>query len=111
MMHDASADCQAAVMEEGHVAVDEIRILIAHNSAMSSELLVGALNRHGGFHVVGSASFSGLLLEEIKSRGCDVALITAHLQDGPRRGFAVLREIRETFPATRCVMLLERSDR
>jgi len=91
--------------------VKDIRIFVAYGDAMASELLVAALKCEPGFTVVGSANGSADLPEKIISSGCDVALISADLQDGQLRGHWVLRQLRELSVRTRCVLLLDRSER
>jgi DNA-binding NarL/FixJ family response regulator len=87
-----------------------IRIFVAYGDAMSSELLVNALNNESRFKVVGSTNVSADVPDKAKSSDCDVLLISAGLQDGPLRGFWVLQQMREECSRARCLMLLDRSE-
>lgn len=84
----------------------DISVLIANPDSMVRELLIGALNRHRQFRVVDSATTAQGVLEALQSKGVDVALITANLADGPLSGFGTLRQIRESFPDVKSVILL-----
>jgi DNA-binding NarL/FixJ family response regulator len=78
---------------------------------MARELLVGALNRHGNFEVVDSATTAHEVLEGVKSANPNVVLITATLADGPLSGLGALRQIRECFQDVRSVILLDAPER
>lgn len=84
----------------------DISVLIANPDSMVRELLIGALNRHKQFRVVDSATTAHGVFEAVQSKGVDVALITANLADGPLSGFGALRQIRESFPDAKTVILL-----
>jgi DNA-binding NarL/FixJ family response regulator len=88
-----------------------IRVFVAHRDAMTIDLLVAALNSEGQFTVVGSSNVSTDILAKIGSAGCDVALISSAMHDGPLRGYWVLRAIRDEYAQVSCVMLLEQSER
>jgi DNA-binding NarL/FixJ family response regulator len=62
------------------------------------------------FSVVASVVDSGSLLDSLRSHQPDIALIGAHLQEGPLSGFASLPQLRAEFPALRWIMLLDRTD-
>jgi DNA-binding NarL/FixJ family response regulator len=84
-----------------------ISVLVASPHAMTRELLLAALKRRGQFHVVNSATGAQEALEAISSAKVDVALIGAHLTDGPLSGFGALRQIRECAPDVKSVILLD----
>lgn len=88
-----------------------ISVLVANPHSMARELLVGALNRHGNFEVVDSATTALEVLEGVKSANPNVVLITATLADGPLSGLGALRQIREYFQDVRSVILLDAPER
>lgn len=78
---------------------------------MARELLKGALKRNRHFMVADCATSSQEVINAVKSAGPDVALVTATLADGPLSGFGALREIRESFPEVKTVILLNDPER
>jgi two-component system, NarL family, nitrate/nitrite response regulator NarL len=85
-----------------------IHLLIAEDSQMGCELLADAFRRpRSPFHVVACAVSRQEIIRSLKSRTCDVALISDTLTDGPLTGFQALGELRHSFPKTRSVMLLK----
>lgn len=83
-----------------------ISVLIANPHAMSRELLMKALTRQKKFRVTDSVMTANEVLKAVQSRNVDVALITPTLADGPLSGFGALRQIRETCPDVKTVILL-----
>jgi DNA-binding NarL/FixJ family response regulator len=83
----------------------KISVLFASQHAMTRELLMGALNRHNQFHVVAEAASSHEVVKAVKSAGVNVALIAVNLVDGPLSGFGALRQIRESSPEVKSVIL------
>jgi len=83
-----------------------ISVLIANPHSMAREFLVSALKRHQRFKVSDSVTTSRDVLNAIKSASPDVALVTATLADGPLSGFGALRQIRESNPEVKTVILL-----
>ena len=82
-------------------------MLVASPHAMTRELLLAALKRRGQFQVVNSATTAKEVVEAVGSVGVDVALIGANLADGPLSGFGALRQIRESSPDVKSVILLD----
>jgi DNA-binding NarL/FixJ family response regulator len=74
---------------------------------LTRELVMGALNRHAHFHVVASATTAQEVLEAAQSAHVDVALIAPALADGPLSGLGVLRQICESSPQVKSVILFE----
>jgi DNA-binding NarL/FixJ family response regulator len=72
---------------------------------LTRELMMQALNRHNHFHVVASATTAQEVLEAVQSAHVDVALIDATLADGPLSGLGVLRQICESSPQVKSVIL------
>jgi DNA-binding NarL/FixJ family response regulator len=83
----------------------KISVLFASQHAITRELVMGALNRHNQFHVVAEASSSQEVVKAVKSAGVNVALIAVTLADGPLSGFRALRQIRESSPEVKSVIL------
>jgi len=84
-----------------------IRVLVADDTRLHTQLLADALRRDGGFEVIGSDS------QELNSRAdlhnIDVLLLSSELDEQPARGFQVLREVRVVHPSIRAVVLLDSS--
>ncbi len=77
---------------------------------MSTQLLVEALARESGFHMIESAPSEDTILAVVNREAPHVALISAKLGENPTGGFAVVRQIRAQSPATRIVVLLDTSE-
>ncbi len=88
-----------------------ISVLIANPHSMVSELLIGALKRHRHFRVVDSATTVQHVIDAVKLTGPDVVLIAATLADGPLSGIGALRQIRESSPDVKSVILLNAPER
>ena len=86
---------------------ERISILIGHHSAMKCDLLEDAFNRRSRFRVVGRGASSQEVVTLACSCNADVALISPKLEDGALNGFIALRQIHETRPAMRSIMLLD----
>jgi len=85
--------------------------VIADASRLNCQLLSRGLERRRGrFAACVFAVDAAGAVEKIAQDHADVALIEASLQDGPKAGFKVLRELFASNSATLPVMLLERSD-
>lgn len=88
-----------------------IRLLVADRNLMNCQLLVGALRHGRRIKVVGRATASEPIIAEAEATLPNVALISAHLQDGPLAGFEVVRRLRNLHPEIRAVLLLDSADR
>ena len=88
-----------------------IRVLVADNTLIYSQLLADALKRDTGLDVISSSWDSRGLIETVNTRPLDVLIISSHLDEEPLRGFETLRELRLLQPALRAVMLLDSSKR
>jgi two-component system, NarL family, nitrate/nitrite response regulator NarL len=84
-----------------------IRVLVAEDSRLHTQLLADALRRDGAFEVTGSDSQE--LTAQVDLHNVDVLLLSSDLNEQPARGFKVLREIRASHPNLRAVMLLDSS--
>ena len=85
----------------------QIRILVADNSAIHSELLSEAIGRDRRFTVVGSATSSAAVRHLVKQSMPDVLLISSSLDDKSFGGLDVLAEFRASHPGLKSVVLLE----
>jgi DNA-binding NarL/FixJ family response regulator len=86
-------------------------LVLAHPSNLACEMLCRGLSGcRGKFHVLGWAVDATETLKQITDHHPDVALISAALQDGPKAGFKVLRELRVSRHPTTVIMLLDRSE-
>jgi len=92
-------------------AESRIRVLVADDSRIHTQLLADALRRDGQLEVIGLLSGSDEVIEAAKLHKCDVVVISANLDQEPLRGFEVLRHLRTSNPKIRAVMLLESSKR
>jgi len=90
---------------------DQIRVLVADDTRIHTQLLVDALGRDSGLEVIGSPSSSRDLIEFARLNTIDVLLLSANLDEQPLRGCAALREIRTKNPDLRAVVLLDSSRR
>lgn len=85
-----------------------IHLVIAEENLMNCQLLANAFTRTRlSFEIVSCATSRNEILGSLKFKACDVALISETLSDGPLTGFQALREIRQSFPIVRAVMLLK----
>ena len=90
---------------------ENVRILIAHESRMSCQLMATALRGSGyPFTIVDCAVDSSSIRSGMDMNEVDVAVISATLRDGNDAGFNVTREIRVNHPKTEVIMLLESDD-
>src|SRR5271167_1202278 len=84
-----------------------IRVHVADDTRLHTQLLADALRRDGGLEVIGSDS------QELESRvdlhNIDVLLLSSELDEEPARGFQVLRGARAVHPSIRAVVLLDSS--
>jgi two-component system, NarL family, nitrate/nitrite response regulator NarL len=85
-----------------------IFILIADDSRMGCYLLKSAITRSRfGFEVVACATTRDEIIQNLKARPVDIALLNEDLLDGSLAGFQVVSELRVSFPKTRVVLLLK----
>jgi DNA-binding NarL/FixJ family response regulator len=88
-----------------------IRVLVADDTRIHTQLMADALRRDGGLEVITSDSDSRGLATREAIHNIDVLVISSTLDEEPRLGFEVLRSIRASFPAIRAVILMESSKR
>ncbi len=89
---------------------ETIRVLAADSTRMNSQLLTEALGREKRF-IVSEANVNARELAHLtRTERPQVALISSELEDNPRLGLEVVREIRSASPDTRIVVLLDESE-
>jgi DNA-binding NarL/FixJ family response regulator len=88
-----------------------IRVLAADSTRMNSQLLAAALERDKRFQVLDPVSDSRALLAVVAKEKPAVVVISAELEDNPRKGFEVARELHALRSETRVVMLLDTPER
>jgi len=84
-----------------------IRVLVADDTRLHTQLLSDALRRVGSLEVVGSDSQE--LVQRADLRNIDVLLLSFSLDERPAGGLEVLREVRASHPNIRAVVLLDSS--
>jgi len=84
-----------------------IRVLVADNSRFHAQLLVGVLSRDPDFQVFSSDLDAASLVAASTTQRVDVFILSAIADDDAQRGFRTLEELRQTYPNTRAVMLLD----
>jgi DNA-binding NarL/FixJ family response regulator len=92
-------------------APEVIRVLAADSTRMNSQLLAAALERDKRFQLLEPVSEAAAIIAAVAQDKPAVVALSVQLDDDPRKGFAVARELRIISPATQVVMLLDTSDR
>jgi DNA-binding NarL/FixJ family response regulator len=88
-----------------------IRILAADSTRMNSQLLAAALERDKRFLIIEPAPDTRAVVAAVLKEKPAVAVISAELDDEPRKGFEVARELHAAVPESKIVMLLDSADR
>lgn len=92
--------------------VKTIRVLVADNARMYTELLADALGRDQRINVVSAASDSSKIKDAMREdNNIDVVVLGANLDEVPLQGIALLRELHRTRPEIKGVVLLDSSKR
>lgn len=86
-----------------------IRVLVADNTRIHTQLVADALRRDGTLAVISSDADSQGLIARADFPNIDVLLLGSNLDEQPARGFEVLREVHALHPNVRAVMLLDSS--
>ncbi|QNI33473.1 hypothetical protein H7849_05865 [Alloacidobacterium dinghuense] len=84
-----------------------IRVLVADDTRLHTQLLADALRRDGGLEVISSDSQQLTAREDLDS--IDVLLLSSDVDEHFAGGFEVLREVHASHPNLRAVMLLDSS--
>jgi two-component system, NarL family, nitrate/nitrite response regulator NarL len=90
---------------------ETIRVLVADDTRIHTQLLADALRRDRYLEVISSLSHTRDLIEAASVHHFDVLVVSSNLDGEPLRGFEVLRELRATRPDLRAIMLLDSSKR
>ena len=88
-----------------------IRVLVADDTQIHTQLLADALRRDPGLEVISPPSRSRDLVETVKLQAVDVIVLSSHLDEEPMHGFEVLTKLRSVQPGILAVMLLDSSKR
>ncbi len=88
-----------------------IRVLAADSTRMNSQLLAAALERDKHFELLETVPDARAILAAVAREKPEVAVISAEIDEDPRKGFAVARELQAQRSDTRVVMLLDSSER
>jgi DNA-binding NarL/FixJ family response regulator len=99
------------LMDTPRARAERIRVLVADNTRIHTQLLADALKRDQELDVVSAESDSHGLLAAAVTHKTQVLLISSNLDEDPHRAFEVLRELRASHPQIRAVMLLDSSKR
>jgi DNA-binding NarL/FixJ family response regulator len=90
------------------VARKFIRVVVADRTRMNCELVATSLRASSRrFDVVGCAVSASELRKILSQQSPEVAVISSHFEDGLVGGFDIVREIRNCFPGTRPIILLD----
>jgi DNA-binding NarL/FixJ family response regulator len=98
-------------MQTQRVNGDRIRILVADNTRIHTQLLADALRRDQELDVIIADSDSHGLVATAAEHKADVLLISSNLDEEPHRAFEVLRKLRASHAQIRAVMLMDSSKR
>jgi DNA-binding NarL/FixJ family response regulator len=97
-------------MENDHTGpARAIRVLVADNSRFHTQLLSEALKRDPDLQIFSSDLDAASLVAASVNQRIDVFALSAFAEEDAQRGFRILKELRETNPHTRAVMLLDSS--
>jgi two-component system nitrate/nitrite response regulator NarL len=99
------------LMETQRARDERIRVLVADNTRIHTQLLADALKRDPGLDVISADSDSHGLIAAAAAHKADVLLISSNLDEESHRAFEVLRQLRASHPQIRAVMLLDSSKR
>jgi DNA-binding NarL/FixJ family response regulator len=88
-------------------SLEVIRVLVADNTRMHTQLLDGAINHDPGLRVVVSVSNGSDLLAAAEVYDFDVALVSSSLEQQPDCGLHGIRELHLLRPQSRIVVLLD----
>jgi DNA-binding NarL/FixJ family response regulator len=98
-------------MESQGTHETKIRVLVADNTRIHTQLLADALKRDDGLDVISSDSDSRELIATATTHRADILVISSNLDEESTRAFEILRELRQARPEIRAVVLLDSSKR
>lgn len=91
--------------------IERFGVLVADYDTLTCRLLAGRLRKHKLFEVTECSESPRGVLEGVRRANPSVVLLSTILRDAPKGGFAVLRELRASFPSVRSIMLLDRPEK
>jgi len=92
-----------------NVGGEVIRVLVADDTRIHTQLLADVLRRDRQLEVVSPPARSRDLIETVKANRVNVVVLSANLDEEPLRGFEILRQIRSSYPGILGIMLLDSS--
>src|SRR5690348_4966035 len=84
-----------------------IRIVAIDSTRMNSQLLASALERDKRFQVLEAAVELRAIAALVTRDKPAVVIVSAELENQPRKGFEIVRELHGVCPETRIIMLLD----
>lgn len=90
---------------------ETIRVLVADDTRIHTQLLAEALRRDSRLEVVSPPVRSRDFVETVKLHKIDVLVLSSNLDEEPMRGFELLRQLRASDPGVLAIMLLDSSKR
>src|ERR1700687_3982131 len=88
---------------------ETIRVLVADDTRIHTQLLADALRRDLQLEVIGPPAQSRDLVAAVKLHRVHVVVLSSNLDEEPLRGFELLRELRASNPDIFAIMLLDSS--
>jgi DNA-binding NarL/FixJ family response regulator len=88
---------------------EKIRVLVADDTRIHTQLLADALRRDLRLEVITSPEHSRDLVAAVKLHQVNVVVLSPSLDEEPLRGFELLRELRASDPDMFAIMLLDSS--
>jgi len=88
-------------------AAETIRVLVADSSRIHTQLLADALRRDPSLEVISEVADLRGLVAAVLERSIDVLALSCNLEGGETRGLEAVRELRESRPASKAVVLLD----
>jgi two-component system nitrate/nitrite response regulator NarL len=98
-------------MPVDHSAGEIIRVLVADNTRIHTQLLTDSLRRDRQLEVVGSALPAQNLVETAVQERVRVAVISSSFEEEALRGLEVLRELRAAIPQILGIILMDSTKR
>jgi two-component system nitrate/nitrite response regulator NarL len=92
-------------------SAEKIRVLVADDTRIHTQLLADALRRDFQLEVIAPPVRSRELSEAVRVHRVKVVVLSSHLDEEPLRGFELLRELRALNPDILAIMLLDSSKR
>jgi DNA-binding NarL/FixJ family response regulator len=91
---------------------ESISVLIADADRMSAHLIADGLTRgRRDISIVAVSNSSAEAIRELEIKQPDIALINAHLDDGPMRGYHVLQHLQAVCQKTVAIMMIPDAER